>query len=589
MIVDGNVLRLQTDQASLTISGGQAIAEMLRLHKVGPIFGMGGFQLLPFYEAVRSLGLEHHLINDERAGAFAADAMARVTGRPAVCDGTLGPGATNLITALAESLNAGVPVIAIVGDTNRTHSWKNMTQECRQVEMLRPAAKDLVRIEIPERIPELIRRAFMIATSGRPGPVVIDVPEDVCHAQCSFSSIDFYADRRATRVPAYRTRPDGNDIEAAARLLTASERPVLLAGGGVHLSSAYETLRDFAEGLAVPVAHTMSGKGALACTHQLSVGLFGRYSRIANDLIGKSDCLIAAGCKLGEIATKRYQLLPAQVPLVHLDIMAEEIGRTAHPTVALWADVQAGLEDLLSALSDEAPRLRDARAAYGGEVARHKEAWRKSSMPRLTSDERPINVARLCYELNRAMPPDSILVADGGFAGHWSALFYDTKRAGRTYIADRGLASIGYGLPGSIGTQLGAPQTPVVALSGDGGLNMMLGELETAKRTGAALTLVVVNNAASGYVKVLQHAIYGTDCYQSSDLQEIDYADVARAMGCHGIRVTDPSTLRGALDEAISERDRPSVVDVVVTRDPEKMLPAADSRTLSVKRGDRPI
>jgi hypothetical protein len=149
------------------MSGGRALAEMLRLHGVGPMFGMGGFQLLPFYEAVRELGLRHYLINDERAGAFAADAYARVSGRPGVCDGTLGPGATNLVTGLVESLNAGVPVIAIIGDTNRAHSWKHMTQEARQIEILRPAVKEMLSVEQPERIPELVRRAFAIATSGR--------------------------------------------------------------------------------------------------------------------------------------------------------------------------------------------------------------------------------------------------------------------------------------------------------------------------------------------------------------------------------------------------------------------------------------
>ena len=176
------------------LNGGQALAEMLKLSGVGPMFGMGGFQLLPFYEAMRALGLRHYLINDERCGAFAADAYARVTNRPGVCDATLGPGATNLVTALVESLNAGMPQVAIVGDANRDHAWKNMTQEARQVEILRPAVKELIRVEATKRIPELVRRAFAVATSGRPGPVVLDVPEDVCHGEHDFDAADFWVD-----------------------------------------------------------------------------------------------------------------------------------------------------------------------------------------------------------------------------------------------------------------------------------------------------------------------------------------------------------------------------------------------------------
>src|SRR6202140_5734910 len=163
------------------MGGGGALAEMLRLRGAGPIFGMGGFQLLPFYDALGQLGMRHFLINDERCGAFAADAYARVTNRPGICDGTLGPGATNLVTGLVESLNGGIPIVAITGASNRAHSWKNMTQECRQAEILKPAVKELIRVEMTSRIPELVRRAFAVATSGRPGPVLLDVPEDVAH------------------------------------------------------------------------------------------------------------------------------------------------------------------------------------------------------------------------------------------------------------------------------------------------------------------------------------------------------------------------------------------------------------------------
>jgi acetolactate synthase-1/2/3 large subunit len=568
------------------MTGGRALAEMLHLSGAGPMFGMGGFQLLPFYDAVGLVGLTHHLINDERCGAFAADAYARVTNRPGICDGTLGPGATNLVTGLVESLNGGIPIVAIAGDTNRAHSWKNMTQECRQVEILKPAVKELIRVEMTSRIPELVRRAFAVATSGRPGPVLLDVPEDVAHGTHDFAPEDFVTDEATLKAPARRIRPDRADIERAAKLIAKAKRPLLLTGGGIHLSEAWDALTRFAEAQSIPVAHTMSGKGGIACSNPLNVGLFGRYSRIANDLIEASDCLIVIGCKLGEIATKRFALPPRHIPVIHLDIVAEEIGRCIPAEIALWGDARAGLEDFTEALSDSGAAARSARADYVAEVAPRMKKWEDDAAPRLNSRDRPVHMARLCRELNKTLPADSILVADGGFAGHWTGLLYDTKKPGRHFIPDRGFASIGYGLPGGMGACLAAPDRPVVAISGDGGFNMMLGELETTRRAGCGLTVIVVNNAASGYVKALQHAMMGGR-YQSADLNEMDYAAIARTMGCGGIRVEAPEALSPALRHGMEERDRPTVIDVVVTRDPAQMLPAVDNRTIEIKQGDR--
>src|SRR5262245_6512644 len=228
------------------MTGGEALARMIQAHGGGPMFGMGGFQLPPVNDAAGRLGLAHHLINAERAGVFAADAYGKVSGRVGLVDATLGPGATNLVTGLVEALNAGSPLVAVIGDTHRDHSWKNMTQETRQLEILRPAAKDVLRIEQPQRIPELLRRAFMIATTGRPGPVVVDVPEDVCHGRHGYEEGDFAVDPIYMAAPALRCRPDATSVERAAHLLAGAQRPIVLAGGGVHLSQAAEALTVFA-------------------------------------------------------------------------------------------------------------------------------------------------------------------------------------------------------------------------------------------------------------------------------------------------------------------------------------------------------
>jgi len=220
-------------------------------------------------------------------------------------------------------------------------------------------------------------------------------------------------------------------------------------------------------------------------------------------------------------------------------------------------------------------------------VASRMQTWRESVRERMHSDESPVSMARMLNELNRLLPEDGYLVADGGFAAHWGGLLFDTRRPGRQFVPDRGFASIGYGLPGAMGAKLAAPDKVVVAITGDGGFNMVIGELETARRMGLAVTIIVVNNAASGYVKALQHLMYGEGSYQSSDLAETHYARVAEAMGCQGLRVESPSQLEGALQAAFAETTRPSVVDVVVTRDPAKMLPAVDNRAVQAKKGDR--
>ncbi len=573
--------------------GGRALAEMFKLCGVGPMFGMSGFQLLPYYEGIRDLGMDHYLVNDERCGALAADAYARMTGRPGVCDGTTGPGATNLATALVESLNAGVPVIAVTGDTHRDHSWKNMTQEARQVEILRPAVKELIRVESVARIPELVRRAFTVATSGRPGPVILDIPEDVMHGQHEFKESDFYVNERVLAVPAVRSVPDPESQRKAAEMLLKARRPLILAGGGVHLSGAQQILQDFAERFCIPVANTLSGKGAIACTHELSVGLFGRYSRIANDLMDTADCIFCVGCKLGEIASKRYALPKGDVPLIHLDIVAEELERWARVDVPLWGDAGATLQSLGALMQSLAPGGKTDRPEYREDIGQRKLVWREGAKERYESEEVPINMGRMMAELIKFMPEDGVLVVDGGFAAHWGGLLYDTKKAGRTFVANRGFASIGYGVPGCLGAAIakryGGLNGPVVGVTGDGGMNMVVGDLETAVRAEAEFILLVVNNAASGYIKALQHSLYGEGNYQSSTLRETNYAEVARSFGCFGIRVEKPGDLGKALIQAAANKGAPTVGEGGAPGDRGCMRPAVDNRALVATAVPRPV
>jgi acetolactate synthase-1/2/3 large subunit len=317
--------------------------------------------------------------------------------------------------------------------------------------------------------------------------------------------------------------------------------------------------------------------------------VFGRYDRIANALIAQSDCFVVVGCKLGEIATKRFSIIPPGTPLIHVDVVPEEIGRTTKADVALVGDARLSLQDIAAALGRSDER-RARREAYLAEVPAAMAAWRESARERTTSSERPVNIGRVMGELNRLMPSDAVLVADGGFAAHWGALFFDTKQPGRLFVADRGFASIGYGVPGGLGAQIGVgARRRVVALTGDGGFNMTMGEFETVRRTQSNFVLCVFNNAASGYVKALQHSVYGAGHYQSSDLLELNYAGIATELGCTGIRVEDPEQFAPALAQGLADTTRPTVIDIIVTRDPARMLPAVDARTLKVVKGDRPV
>ena len=562
-----------------TMTGGEAVARMLRAHGVDHGFGIGGFQALPYYDAIRRLGgIRHVLVRDEKHGAFAADAYARIAGRPAVADATLGPGTTNLVSGAAESYGASVPLVLLAGEVNQAISGRAATQESDQFSMLRPTAKLAQRVDRVERIPELVRKAMNASTSGRPGPVLLDIPEDVFHAEHDFIDSDFWADPAAGHLGARKVWPDPALVVEVAALVNRARRPLILAGGGIHLSLAYEALARVVQVTGIPVATTISGKGSIAETHPLAVGVFGRYSRIANDLIKSSDLLIVVGCKLGEIATGRWTLIPDHVPIVQVDIDPLEIGKVHRPEVGIWSDAATFLDALATESASSSNTMADRKGDQAREISIAKDRYLDQSRASATSDERPIHLARVLSDLRNASPDDTVLVAEGGFATHWSALWFDTRRAGRTYIANRGHAAIGYGVAGALGAKLAAPNSPVVALCGDGGFGMAIGELETLIREKTPVVLLVVNNLTLGYVKALQHGLYDGR-FQSVDFVDVDYAAVARAFGCRGERIADPDRIAPAIAEAL-EADIVTVLDVLVTTDPARMLPGVDARAV---------
>ncbi|MBE6564489.1 MAG: thiamine pyrophosphate-binding protein [Ruminococcaceae bacterium] len=559
------------------LTGGEAVVRMLEQLGVTHSFGMAGFQHLPYYEAIRnSKKVKHVLIRNEQAGAFMADAFARAGGKVAVCDATAGPGATNLVTGLAESFYAGVPVLAITSSVIRSFVGRGANQECDQINVLRPVVKESVYVNFIERIPELMKKAFRIAVEGRPGPVHIDIPEDIFHGEADFDEKAFEVDIPSNTFPLSRITPEQRDIDAACALLKQAESPVILAGGGIHNSGAWEELRLLAEKLAIPVATTISGKGSIPEKHPLSLNVCGRYFRFANEFVKKADVLLVVGCRLGEMSTVRWSLVTEGTKIVRIDIDQKALGMGYNADVALLGDAKATLSLIRQALkrAEAADKDYKEKAAL---IAETKAKWALSVSDKTDDTSSPINIAHMLKILQGILPEDAIMVGDGGFSAHWSSVYWDVNSAdGRHYLANRGQAAIGYGLPAALGCKFACPEKTVVALSGDGGLGYSFMELETAVREKKNVILIVVNNRALGYIKALQHAVYGE--YISTDFEDVRYGEMASLLGCYGVRVSDPSKLEAEFKAALERKDRPTVIEVMVTTDPAKMFPGTDNR-----------
>lgn len=560
----------------IKLNGGQVVVKMLEEFGVEFSFGMAGFQHLPYYNALaHSKKIRHILIRDERSGAFIADAFARVSNKVAVCDATVGPGATNLISGLAESFYASIPVIALTSDVNDNYTNRGANQECDQLAIFAPVCKESIHINKINRIPELMRKAFNVAISGRPGPVHVNIPENIFHGVYEFEEEELVVDL-PNYFPAMRYAPEEEQLEKAAQLLMNAQNPVIVSGGGSLNSEAYDEVKQLVELLQIPIATTISGKGIIEETHPLNIHILGRYTRIANNFVKEADVLLVIGCRLGEMATSRWSLIQPQTKIIHVDIDPYKIGKNYKTAVSLPGDVKSTLRNLIKMLK---PKLNPTfqRPGIKQEIQLAKEAWLQSVSENINSNEIPINIAFMLNKLRKVVPEDTIMVADGGFSAHWSSVYWDIMQSGRHYLANRGQAAIGYGLPAAIGAKLAEPNKTVVALSGDGGLGLSIMELETAVRAKTPVIIIVVNNNALGYIKALQHAVYGGD-YISVDLTDISYAEIAKNCGCYGARITNPEQLEPEFKNALT-RTIPTVLEVMVTTDPAKMLPGKDDRT----------
>jgi acetolactate synthase-1/2/3 large subunit len=543
------------------MTGAETLVAMLRAYQVNVVFGLPGDTSVALYDALaRQEEVRHVMARDERAAGFMADAYARLRRTPGVCEGPSGGGATYMLPAVAEAHHSSIPLLAITTDNALPMEHRGALTALDQEALYRPVVKWTATVKRADLIPHLVRRAFRLMTSGRPGAVHLSFPKDVLEAQVT--APDLRAEAACVAAPSYRTRPDGAAVAAAAALLRRAERPVMICGGGVHLSSAYAEVRDLAERLAMPVATSINGKGSLSERHPLSLGVTGANGGrpFVHEAINDSDLLLVVGSRANYVTTNDWRAPSRdyQGAIIQVDVDAAEVGNNLRVDAGLVGDAALALRDLASALAaDPGGSRRDRSDA----IRRAAEAWRAAELEKARSSEKPIKPQRVIQAIADLAPAGAVIVADPGTPTPFIAAQYAVAQAGRFTIIPRAHGGLGYALPASLGASLAVPGAPVVCLTGDGSFGFSAGELETIARLGQKIVVVQFSNGTFGWIKALQHAHHGGR-YFGVDFRNQDCAAIARAFGWAGARVTEPGDVHTAIGAAFAS-SRPAFVDIV--------------------------
>lgn len=534
-------------------SGGHVIVESLQALGCEAMFGVPGGQTLPLYAAARDLGLRHVLMRDERSAACAADAYSRLTGRVGVCDATVGPGATNLVSGLAEALQSGTPMLAVVADLAR--GWDFLrprgvaSQALDQRAMLTPVTKWVVRADAANTLEATLDQAVRVATGGRPGPVAVEIPEDLLAGEAG----DQRFSRRLRMVvgPPHRSSASAEEIRSIAEVLAACSRPVVLAGGGVLASGASQVLTRLSAAWRIPVVTTINGKGAIAETEHGACGVTGVFGTdYANRVLGDADAVLVVGSKLGQFGTFEWRLPASEQRVVQIDIDGDEIGRTTPCELGIVADARNAIEALLE--------------FAGGDVDAR---WWHEAIARTDRDVGPtvageIHPALAVRIIDDVVDDSTIVVSDASLASGWVSQEIHTRVPGRTVLAPRGLAGIGWAGGAAIGAAIARPEHRIISVAGDGAWAYTMAEVETASRLGLPITFVVLNNAGLGWINHIEHRI---GVAPRSTFTRVDFAAAGSALGAHGVRATTGAELAAAIADA--PVDGPTVIDVATTLD----------------------
>jgi len=540
-------------------TGAEAMVRLLEGHGVRHIFGLCGDTSLPFYDALARLdhGMTHILSRDERHAAYMADAYARVTGKPGICEGPSGGGATYILPGLVEANESSVPIMAITTDVATTSAGRFPLTELDQDALMRPLTKWNGVIPSAQLLPRMVRRAFREMTSGRPGSTHLGLPFDV--QKDPVAEDDIWSDDRFGSYPALPSAPAPDDVERVLDTLLTARRPVIICGGGVVLAGACDALAEFAETLGIPVCTTVSGQGALAESHPLCVGVVGSNGGLpaTRQLVDEADCVFFIGCRAGSVTTERWSSPAKGATILHLDNDPAVIGACYPTKAAIVADAGMALVDLSLALED-----RTFTKLNGEErVIKVKKAKWAAFSALAGSNDAPILPERVIADLRAALPDNAIICADPGTPCPYFSAWYDWPKAGRQFLTNRAHGALGWALGASIGAQIGRPNAKVICAMGDGSFGMSVGELETVKRLGLPITFIVFSNSVFGWIKAGQKTGFD-ERYYSVDFTRTDHRAVAEAYGLKAWTVEAAEDLSATLAKAIAH-DGPTLVDVI--------------------------
>ena len=540
------------------MTGGRFMAETLDGYGVTHVFFVPVIIQRAMLE-MEKLGIKRILTHGEKAAAYMADGYARASHKPGIC-AAQNVGAANLAAGLQDPFLAGSPVLAITGRKPRISQHRNSYQEVDHLRPFSAVTKYSVPVDTAEQLPFLLRQALREATSGAPGPVHLDLEGTSGNVVMEGEAdLEVIIEENFTRVPAYRPEPEAEMVRAAAQALSAAQRPVIVAGGGVTASGAQQEVVQLAEMMSIPVATSLNAKTAIPDGHPLSVGVCGSYSRTcANRLVSEADLVLYIGSHTGSQVTNEWTVPSLDTPVIQIDIDPSELGRSYPAKATLQGDARACLRRLMEVLEPLGPRTEWVNRAQ--ELVAE---WREGVSEVANSDGSPIRPERLCKELTDYLPTDAVLVSDTGHSGIWTGTMIALKEQTQQYIRCAG--SLGWGFPGALGAKCALPDRPVICFTGDGGFWYHMSELETALRYGINAVIVVNNNHSLNQEKRSNDRLYAGQPGNPEELWhmlDVDLAKLAQAIGCFGIRVDQPGQIQSALEQAIAS-GKPAVVDVV--------------------------
>lgn len=535
----------------MKLSGAEIFVKSLEAEGVDTIFGYPGGQVLPIYDALYDAKkLKHYLVRHEQGAAHAADGYARATGKPGVCLATSGPGATNLVTGIATAYMDSVPLVAFTGQVPLNLMGLDAFQEADITGITLPITKHNYLVKDVNDLARTIKEAFHIATTGRPGPVLVDIPKDLSVAQTNFNY------PKEVNLRGYRPNYKGHSsqISQAAKLINHAKRPVIYAGGGVVISGAHGELKALAEKIKAPVTTTLMGIGSFPEDHPASLGMLGMHgTAYANYAVSECDLLISVGARFDDRVTGQVETFAPRAKIIHIDIDPAEIGKIIRVDVPIVGDTRLVLQELIEKVDpvDNADWL--------DQVAE----WKKK-YPLRYENEGKLKPQFIIEEINRVTKGEAVIVTEVGQNQMWAAQYYTYSKP-RSFISSGGLGTMGYGFPAAIGAKVGRPQDTVIDIAGDGSIQMNIQELATAVYYNIPVIVVILNNSRLGMVRQWQ-TLFFNERYSSTIISGPDFVKLAEAYGALGLRVTEAGDVRPAMEKALAA-NKPVLIDFVV--DPE--------------------